>query len=322
MKSTENFKIAVLGTGSIGRRHLRILNEIGINTIAVPVRKERIPELKKDGFKTVATLEDAKKEGAVAVIICTDTGRHIKDCLAALDLNFSVLCEKPLAVSYEEGARLKRFVSDNLFVGYNLRYDKGFQTLFNIKSKIGEIFYIYSECRSYLPEWRKNVNYLESYSARENEGGVILDLSHEIDYLCHFYGVPEQVFGIRRNFGILGIKGEEFASAIFDYKDSMAVVTLDYISRNPVRRCILTAKNGEATYDFLSAKLTINYEGREEIMEFKRKPDELYRKELEEFIGILNGGRRQFLGSYDESLDVLRVVDCWKGGKIITGDCP
>jgi predicted dehydrogenase len=312
MKSTKNFKIAVLGTGSIGRRHLRILNEIGVSTIAVPARKERLFELKKDGFKTATTLEEAKRMGAVGVIICTDTGRHINDCLTALNLDLLVLCEKPLATSKEEALKIESLISGNLFVGYNLRYDSGFQTLFNIKSEIGEFFYIYSECRSYLPEWRKNVNYLESYSARENEGGVILDLSHEIDYLCYFYGIPENVFGVRRNFGILGIKGEEFASAIFDYKDSLAVVTIDYISRNPVRRCILSAKNGDATYDFLSAKLIINHEGKEEIMEFKRKPDELYRKELEEFIGILNGGRRQFLGTYEESLNVLKVIDDWK----------
>ena len=42
---------------------------------------------------------------------------------------------------------------------------------------------------SYLPQWRKNSNYIKSYSAFKNKGGgVELDLSHEIDYVTWLFG--------------------------------------------------------------------------------------------------------------------------------------
>ena len=44
-------------------------------------------------------------------------------------------------------------------------------------------------CSSFLPFWRNNRNYTKIYSSsKRHGGGVLLDLSHEIDYLQWVFG--------------------------------------------------------------------------------------------------------------------------------------
>ena len=46
------------------------------------------------------------------------------------------------------------------------------------------------ECQSWLPYWRPERDYRESYSARADEGGVLRDLVHELDYAIWAFGGP------------------------------------------------------------------------------------------------------------------------------------
>ena len=71
-------------------------------------------------------------------------------------------------------------------VGYNLRYMKSLIKFREIlsKKKIGKILSVRSEVGSYLPSWRKDTDYKKSVSAKKKlGGGVLLELSHDIDYL-------------------------------------------------------------------------------------------------------------------------------------------
>lgn len=308
----KKIKIAVLGTGSIGLRHLRVLNSLNIETIAIPTRKERFEELSRDGYKVAYDIEEAKNWGATGIIICTNTSRHIRDCQEALELDYCILCEKPLSSSTKEAKKIKDKVKGNLFVGYNLRFDDGFNKLFHLANDIGEIYYIYSECRSYLPDWRKGRNYLEGYAAKPKEGGVLLDLSHEIDYLNFFYNKPLAIIGTTKNWGILKIAEEEFATAIFEYSHSVANVTLDYISKNSSRNCYISAEKGEICYDFIAKTLQIIKGGRKQKLRFRREVDDLYQREIKEFLGIISDKKRKFLCGYNEAYDVIITIEAWK----------
>ena len=49
-------------------------------------------------------------------------------------------------------------------------------------------------CNSFLPNWRSNRDYRKSSSLKKVEGGgVLLELSHEIDYIRNLFGVPKHV---------------------------------------------------------------------------------------------------------------------------------
>ena len=90
-----------------------------------------------------------------------------------------VLIEKPL---FNKFHKIKKSLKNKYFVGYNLRFHPVIKFLkkFLIKKKIFSVNVI---SHSYLPMWRKK-NYTKSVSASKKlGGGVLLELSHELDYL-------------------------------------------------------------------------------------------------------------------------------------------
>ena len=84
--------------------------------------------------------------------------------------------------------------------------------IFNIinSKKIGQILHVQVDCGSYLPDWRKGTDYRESVSAKaELGGGVLLELSHELDYIRWFFGEMISISANIQNSGTLGIDVED-----------------------------------------------------------------------------------------------------------------
>jgi CMP-N,N'-diacetyllegionaminic acid synthase len=98
--------------------------------------------------------------------------------------NKIILVEKPLFHKYKN-ISLKK---NKIFVNYNLRFNPVISFLRKIKNK-NSFYSANLSCSSYLPDWRKNRNYIQTYSAKKvMGGGVLLDLSHEIDYIQSIFG--------------------------------------------------------------------------------------------------------------------------------------
>lgn len=306
--------VAVLGTGSIGERHIRVLGSLGARVIAVPAREARISELQGLGLETAKNLEEARRAGALGVVVATDTHRHVKDCLEASQNGLAVLCEKPLAVSAAEASQLTAAAGGSrILVGYTLRFDDGFRIAFEEAEGLGRPHFLSAECRSYLPSWRKGRDYRANYCVKPGEGGVLLDLSHEVDYLNHFHGRPRSVSGLSRNLGSLGIAEEEIASAVFDYEcRGVGTLTVDYLSRQTSRMLTVASEKGEMRYDFVHKVIQVFSDGGTKTISVERGPDTMYEREDAEFLAILEGGERKLLASTAEAVDALCVIDAWK----------
>jgi predicted dehydrogenase len=305
--------IAVLGTGSIGEKHIRVLKTLGAEAIAIPVRDERIAELKAQGLEAVKDLDAARKAGAQGVVIASATSRHIDDCIEASGLGFAVLCEKPLAVSASQAVKLGSVNISRVFVGYTLRFDDGFRKTFELAGELGRPHYMAAECRSYLPSWRKGRDYRQNYSVRSEEGGVLLDLSHEIDYINFFYGKPKTLSGLRKNLGYLNIAEEEIASAVMEYEEKgIGCLTVDYLSRQTSRKLTIACENGEIHYDFVNKIIDVFSEGRESSVVIERGADTMYEREDMEFLKIIDGKEREYLATPKEAVEALSVIDAWK----------
>ncbi len=305
--------LAVLGTGSIGMRHVKVLSLLGAKVIAVPARPERAAELAEQGMISARSLEDAKRMGALGVVVATDTSRHVKDCLEACALDMPVLCEKPLAVSASQASELAAVDRSRILVGYTLRFDDGFRIAFDEAAGLGRPHFLVAECRSYLPSWRKGRDYRGNYCVKPGEGGVLLDLSHEVDYLNHFYGKPTNVSGLSRNLGSLGIAEEEIASAVMDYGErGFGVLTVDYLSRQTSRSLTVASEKGEMRYDFVGKVIQVFSGGDTRTIAVERDADTIYEREDGEFLDILEGGERKLLASTAEAVDALTVIDAWK----------
>lgn len=258
--------VAVMGTGSAGMRHLDVLKRLqGVRMLAVPIRPDRLPQLKEQGFDTAAGLEEAVRLQASRCIIATDTGRHAEDSLAALERGLNLLVEKPLATDASSARRVirqARALGREVFVGCVLRFSDSLNTVRELCSHVGPLHAVRIECRSYLPQWRPGRSYQQSYAARPREGGVLLDLIHEIDYAGWLFGWPKAIQARLKNTGRLGITEEEVAELIWETASGAVVsMSLDYLTRPPQRSLTLYGALGTLEWDGITGTICLALAG-------------------------------------------------------------
>ena len=308
-------KLAVRGTGSIGTRHLSVLRDLlGLEPVAVPVRAERLAELKATGFQAAPALDRASGPGPHACVIATSSERHLSDAQDALRKGFSVLVEKPLSHN-AEGLRPLKDLADasglRVFVGCNLRFHRGLRRFRELLPTLGPAHSVRIECQSYLPDWHPGSDYRRSYSARKNTGGVLLDLIHEIDYAMWMFGRPEKVFAKLQSTGKVEIESEDTADLLWTAAGGAAVsIRLDYITRPTRRRMTAIGSNGTLEWDAIGQ--TVRWApnaGQEEVLRIEQERDAMYRDQAEAFLRVLSGSSSGELATLEEGADAVAVCD-------------
>src|SRR5262245_60684205 len=244
--------------------YLRVLCSMNLNAIAIPIRDTRLRELEDSGFKT-AEQYVAEPSSQKLAIIASASGRHLPDALAALERDCHVLVEKPLATTVHGLAQLEtvaRSRGKKVFAASSLRFADGLQEFRRQLKQIGRVHYVRVECQSFLRDWRPGRDYRASYSARAGEGGVLLDLIHEIDYATWIFGRAQSVFAILQNTRQLGIESEEIADLAWTAPSGATVsMRLDYLTRDPRRRMIAYGESGELEWDAVMQCLHLRLAG-------------------------------------------------------------
>jgi len=186
MSSVKQPHVLVVGGGSAGQRHIKNLVSLGATGALVEPDESRHPPQKDSqafiwSYKSLeAAIEAHKYSGA---IVAVSTHLHAECALPLLRLGLPVLIEKPLAHT-TAAAELLRPYADQIRVGYSMRFQPAIQAIKAHLPEIGRILYAHAEVGQYLPQWHPGEDYRQWYMAkREQGGGAILDLSHELDYL-------------------------------------------------------------------------------------------------------------------------------------------
>lgn len=306
--------VAVLGTGSIGMRHLRALRALGARTFAVPVRSARLGELREQGYETAASLGEAAALGARACIVATDTGRHVEDGLEALSLRMDVLMEKPAAPTAAGARRLAAAAGRlrrRLFVGCVLRFSPSLNRFRALLPRLGRVHSVCVECRSFLPDWRPGRPYRLAYSARREDGGVLRDLIHEIDYAGWLFGWPRRAAGRTLNTGRLGIRSEELADVWWELERGPAVsIGLDYLTRPGRRRMIASGERGTLEWDAFAGRVALLRPGRAPVVhEAAEDRDGWYHAQVKAFLSAAAGGPAGALASAQDAVKALEICD-------------
>jgi predicted dehydrogenase len=313
MMAAQPRTVIVCGTGSIGMRHLRVLREhLGIEPVALPARAERVSAVALSGFRAVGALADVPA-GPVATIVATDTARHLADALRLLPMG-PVLVEKPLAPSAFGLSALEAAVQSTghpLYVAFCFRFDPGLQDLREQLHELGTLQTVRIECQSFLPDWRPAGDYRQSYSARAEEGGVLRDLAHELDYAVWLFGRPTAVFAMLGPGDTLGIEADAAADLLWHVPRGPVVsIRLDYLTRQPRRLLRVTGSNGEAEWDALTQTVAVSVRGRareEHVVSSSR--DSVLARQTEAFLRCSKGADSAPLASLDEAAFIVALSD-------------
>jgi len=252
-------KALVIGYGSIGKRHADLLsNNQEFDGIDVYV----LTSQQISSVKRITTLEEIPDLAPDYVVIASPTSCHY-DQLRFLEENLMqriILVEKPL---FDKNVRLSS-KNNKIFVGYNLRFHP---LIRKIKKAIGEryLWSLHVMCASYLPSWRPSRDYRETSSASKAAGGgVLLDLSHELDYLQWLGGKFSVYSAISEKVSNLEIDSDDLLllSGRTD-RGAYIQVNLNYFSRKPVRRLSIDGDGISIHADLVENTLDIVEDGQE-----------------------------------------------------------
>jgi predicted dehydrogenase len=281
-------KILIIGYGSAGRRHASILNKN--HDVDIVTHQEC------DTFKVYKNFEDIQKLSDYDYfIIASVTNKHYRDIdyINEKVKNKVILAEKPLFSTYKNDLKL----NNQIYLAYNLRFHPIIEQLrFEIKND--SIISINAYVGQYLPDWRKDRDYKKTYSAQKSEGGgVLLDLSHEIDLIQWLAGELDEVKSFQGKISNLEINSDDIVSFIGKTKSNTLITcSMDYISKTPIRRLIIhTVEN---TYELDLIYSTIN--GKKIITDSLESYKKMHNEILFE--------RIKNICSYEEGLSVMKTI--------------
>ena len=310
--------IGIIGLGSIGQRHLRLVRELrpALNITLVRSGNGESIEDEKLADTVCYTLSEALNTGIQAAIISTPSVYHVEQAIVLIRAGVHVLVEKPLShstVNINKLLKIRRKSKIIGLVGYCLRYDPAalkFKAMLN-EEMIGEIIDVTVECGSYLPDWHPNKNYRESVSANKKlGGGALLELSHELDYVNWFFGDIDNVSGKLINSDTLDIDVEDSVDMIFNAAKGFTIsIHLDFNSQTIRRTCKVRSTNGNLVWDAVAKKVVWqSVDEPEEDYFFHFDQDEIYREQLKHFIDCIENNQSPRV-TFEDGAKVLRIVE-------------
>ena len=311
--------ILIIGFGSIGKKHLKIIKKlrpgINVNILIRPISINKVEEEKLVN-KTFTNIKDAIYEGADAAIIASPASFHIENSIEILKANIPVLIEKPISDNFKKCSELKELIKSNrclATVGYVLRHSKILHTFKKIisESDIGKSLYAEIKCGSYLPKWRKDVDYRESVSANSFlGGGVLLELSHEINYANWLFGPLKNVQSISTNSEHFDINVEDIAKIIAINNTNLLVnIHLDFCSDSNERYCKLYGTLGFINMDFNKQLITIKKNNSKNLIKIKvdENYDDMYINQMNNFLNCIENKTKPIV-TIDDAIDTLKLI--------------
>lgn len=257
-------------------------------------------------------------------IVATDTGRHGAD-VEALIARGPVLCEKPLVANSDELGVLRAIAATSrypIFCAYCLRFSQALRTFAVHLPRIGPPHQVRIECESYLPDWRPGTNHQNSYAARPAEGGVLRDLSHEVDYAIWLFGRPSAVWADLRATGRLGIESDDLCDLGWTTPSGTTVsIHLNYLTRKPRRTMRAAGPLGEITWDGVRQTVSVDLIEGSEVFDCSEAKDAMYERQADAFINVSDSAGSS-LATFAEAAFVVELIDASMRSSKLGGRVP
>lgn len=296
-------KFLIAGFGSIGRRHFHNLLALGEKDILFyRTGRSELPDDELQDYVVEHDLDAALAHGPDAVIVSNPTALHLDVAIPAVQTGCHLLLEKPISHNLERVDELQQAIEasgSRVLVGFQYRYHPTLQVAAELLSAgaIGRPLHARALWGEYLPNWHPwEQDFRQGYSARADlGGGVVLTLSHPIDYLRWLLGDVAAVTALLKNSATLGIDVEDQADLLLEFEeDRLANLHLDYLRRPPEHRLEIVGSKGLLTWQATSGLLRLYHTESDAWTEhpipagFKR--NDLFLAQTRHFLDVLRGG--------------------------------
>jgi predicted dehydrogenase len=260
-------RVLVVGYGSIGARHVRLLCEMGCDVAVVSARAIDFPQ------RYGSLREGWQLHRPTLVVVATATSAHYATLVELAQLGHvgDVLVEKPV---FDNVLPLPANHFRQFRVAYNLRFHPVIcrlrealanQRVISVQAYVGQ----------YLPNWRPGTDYRLCYSAHADQGGgALLDLSHDLDYLGWMTGSWQRVAAVGGHMSPLEISSDDMFFLLYESERCPVIgVQLNYLDRLGRRHVIVNT--AEHTYEADLVRSSLKIDGEE--LHFPVERDTTYR---------------------------------------------
>ena len=324
-------KFLIAGLGSIGRRHLNMLRELGQGDIVLyRTHQSTLDDEELAGIPVYTDFRDALSLKPDALIVANPTSLHMDVAIPAAEAGCHILLEKPISDDLSRVNELRRAAQKSgsrILVGFQFRYHPTLNKARDLiqEGALGQILSFHSHWGEYLPNWHPWEDYRESYAARADlGGGVIGTLTHPIDYVRYLLGEVEDVKSFSEHVSPLELSGVEDVGEMALKLKSGAIggILVNYFQRPPDHRLEIVGTKG-----------TLHWNNSDGVLHFDSMPDEfgvwsarpsapihteyllpagfernyLFVEQMKHFIEVVEGSVEPIC-SLDDGIEVQKIV--------------
>lgn len=316
----------LVGLGSIGQRHLRLL-KARLPAARIMALRHGSTDAPLDGVDVCTnSLEDAIAFKPEIAIIATPAPFHVGPAIELARRGTHLLVEKPMAANVAEASKLAAVASEAevvLQIGYNLRFLESLRAIRAAlhAGQIGRVASIRAEVGQYLPSWRPGTDWRNGVSARADlGGGALLELSHELDYLRWIFGEVTAVRAWMGTLGGFGLTVEDTVHLLLEFNSTfppgtrgaapVAAVSLDFVRRDTARCCTVIGESGTLVWNAIRSEVRLIRPNTSDQFLFDSLParDDSYSSQLDAFLHSVKTKTPAAVTGYD-GVAVMRLIE-------------
>lgn len=319
-------KIVVIGLGSMGKRRIRILKELGgnISIIGVESNKERAQKVSElFDIPIYDSIEDAKKSEKIDhAFVCTSPLSHNSIIHESLMNGWNVFTELNLVDDgYKENMELAKKNNCVLFLSSTFLYREEIKHIRKKLENRGNINYVY-HIGQYLPDWHPWEDYKNFFVGDKRTNGCREIMAIELPWLISIFGniINYRVMADNMSDLDLPYRDNYFIECQHE-KGNKGMLIVDVVCPKAVRNLEIYGERmyihwdgtptGLMYYDCekhkdISVKLYDEIEQIEGYSSFV--VENAYRSEIQEFFKVVNREKKQLYG-FEEDIEILHLID-------------
>ena len=318
------FKIVIIGFGSIGRKHLKVLRSINKNIKVYILTRQKLNSKPPFVKEILSNIEEAIKINPDVVLISSPANSHLDYAHKLLRYDIPLFIEKPISDKYDSKLRnfysyYKKRKNKMVFIGYHLTFSKSLRKFKNFinEGKLGKIISVRSQVGQDLKDWRVNIDYAKSVSARKSlGGGVLRELSHDINYLQQIFGKYIWVQALLFKKSELKVDVEDTAFLNISCKngnrENIINLNIDFTRHDKKRECVVIGSNGTLRWDGFKNRVDFfskDLKKWKKIFSCNQSVYNMYKLEWSHFFSTIKNKNIASLNNISESIQVLKLIE-------------